>query len=87
MPQDCPSRKKMYNSKEIAEDILIELWTKNDYPENRAPLNVYKCTDCGLYHLTSQGVMNEKLAQYLSGGKIRLNKEANRWLNKFKNKF
>jgi hypothetical protein len=47
---------------------------------------VYRCDDCGLYHLTSKGPMNDRLAQYLSSSKLKLNKEANRWLDKFKNK-
>jgi hypothetical protein len=87
MVNQCPSKKKTYNSKEVAEDILIELWTTHDYPENRAPLNVYLCTDCGYFHLTSRGPMNDKLAKYLAGGKIKLNKEASRWIDKFRNKF
>jgi hypothetical protein len=82
----CTSGKRVYDSQAIAEDVLIELWTKNDYAENQAPIAVYKCEDCGLYHLTSRGPINESLSKYLASGKLKLNKEANRWLDKFKNR-
>ena len=74
----------MYLSKEIAEDVLIELWAKHDYPENRAPLDVYQCSDCHAYHLTSRGPMNERLSKYLSGHRSKLDKEASKWLDRFK---
>jgi hypothetical protein len=83
----CSTGKKTYATETIAEDVLIELWTRFEYNENSAPLAVYKCDDCGLYHLTSRGPMNNKLAQYLSSNKAKLNKEANKWLDKFKNKY
>ena len=86
MKVTCISGKKAFDTQTIAEDVLIELWTKNEYVESHAPVSVYRCEDCGFYHLTSRGPMNEKLAQYLSSGKLKLDKEANRWLDKFRNK-
>jgi hypothetical protein len=80
----CVTGKKVYGSENIAEDVLIELWTRNDYVQNHAPVAVYKCDDCGFYHLTSRGPMNDRLAEYLSSNKHKLNKEAARWLDKFK---
>lgn len=74
----------MYSTLEMAEDALIEARTRFDYPPNSGPIAVYPCEDCGHYHLTSQGKMNEKLAKYLAEGKIQLQKEANRWLDKLK---
>jgi len=82
----CSSGKRIFNTEAMAEDVLIELWTKNDYVENHAPVSVYQCEDCGFYHLTSRGPMNEKLAVYLAGNKSKLNKEAYRWLEKFRKK-
>ncbi len=80
----CPTTKKMYPSLEIAEDALIEARTQFDYKPNQGPVGVYLCDDCGYYHLTSQGKMNEKLATQLKDGKIKLQKEANQWLDKLK---
>ena len=80
----CSTNKKTYLSVEIAEDVLIETWTKFDYAPNNGPIAIYKCDDCGYYHLTSKGVVNEKLAKHLAEGKIQLQKEANKWINKIK---
>jgi hypothetical protein len=82
----CVTGKKMYDSMEIAEEVLIEAWSRYDYGSGRGPVAVYRCDDCGRYHLTSSGEMNPKLAEYLRNGKIQLQKEANHWLNKLKRK-
>lgn len=74
----------MFASKEIAEDVLIDAWTRYNYSNGRGPISVYLCEDCKQYHLTSSGEMNPKLAQYLREGKIQLRQEANKWLTKFK---
>lgn len=74
----------MYPTQQVAEDVLIEARTRYDYAQGYGPVGVYKCDDCGEYHLTSQGPMNEKLATYLRDGKIDLQKEADRWMKKFK---
>lgn len=81
---NCVTGKKMYPTREIAEDVLIEARTQYDYADGSGPVAVYQCDDCGQFHLTSKGVMNEKLTQYLKEGKIQRQKEANRWLEKFK---
>ena len=80
----CTSAKKMYPSLEIAEDALIEARTQFDYQVNQGPIGVYLCEDCGYYHLTSQGKMNENLAAQLKDGKIKRQKEANQWMTKLK---
>jgi uncharacterized OB-fold protein len=82
--KSCPSNKKMYPSREIAEEALIEAHTRFDYGKNRGPIAVYQCDDCGHYHFTSQGSMNEKLKNYLASDKIKLQKEANLWMDKFR---
>jgi ABC-type ATPase with predicted acetyltransferase domain len=74
----------MYSSQEVAEDALIEAWTRFEYAPNQGPVAVYKCEDCGQYHLTSKGTMNEKLSKALAAGKIQRQKEADRWLDKLK---
>jgi hypothetical protein len=80
----CVSNKKPYPSKEIAEDALIEAHTNFEYKHRSGPIAIYLCEDCGYYHLTSQGTMNEKLERLLKEGKIQRQKEANQWLNKIK---
>jgi hypothetical protein len=82
----CISGKKMFDSQQLAEDMLIELWTRNEYSTGHAPIAVYKCEDCGHYHLTSRSPMNEKLAAVLANGKLKLHREANKWMDKFKRK-
>ncbi len=70
----------------MAEDLLIELWSKNEYSPNSAPVAIYKCDDCGLYHLTSRGPMNPKLSDAIRSGKIKLQREGNKWLDKLNKK-
>ena len=82
----CPSHKKVYQSRGQAEDALLEARAKFDHTPNTGPIAVYQCEDCGFYHLTSKGKMNEKLAKHLAEGKIDLQKEANRWLDKLKHR-
>jgi hypothetical protein len=82
----CVSHKKIYESQEMAEDALIAARTKFDYRANSGPVAVYRCDDCGCFHLTSQGKTNDRLAKHLAEGKIDLQKEADRWLDKLKNR-
>lgn len=82
----CSTTKKIYLSESLAEDALIEARIQFDYPEGRGPVAVYRCEDCGYYHLTSQGSVNEKLKKYLASGSVDKQKEANRWLDKLKHK-
>ncbi len=74
----------MYFTADMAEDALIDARTRFEFQPNSGPVAIYQCEDCGQYHLTSQGKMNEKLALYLKEGKIKLQKEADRWMQKLK---
>lgn len=76
----------MYSSREIAEDVLIETWTRFEFSPDNGPVAVYQCDDCGQYHLTSRGPMNDKLSEALRDGKINRQKEADRWATKLKRK-
>ena len=82
--KSCITGKKSFASIEVAEDVLIETYTRFEFAPNQGPIAIYKCDDCGYYHLTSQGMMNEKLKKCLQDGSIARQKEANRWLDKFK---
>ena len=74
----------MYASKELAEDVLIETWTRFDFNANNGPVSVYQCEHCGQFHLTSRGPMNEKLSKAIDEGTIHRLREANRWTDKFR---
>lgn len=80
----CSTHKKMYLTEFIAEEALISAWTTYEYASGNGPIAVYKCDECGSYHLTSKGVMNKKLSEYLVSGKIKSAKEADSWLDKIK---
>jgi hypothetical protein len=82
--RSCSTGKIVYASIAIAEDVLIELWSKNEYNPASAPIAIYRCDDCGLYHLTSKGPMNEKLSAAISSGAIKRQREAKRWEDKLK---
>jgi hypothetical protein len=82
--RSCPTGKIVYASISVAEDVLIELWSKNEYNPASAPVAIYRCDDCGLYHLTSKGPMNAKLSAAISSGVIKRQREAGRWENKLK---
>jgi hypothetical protein len=80
----CSSNKKVYLTEDIAEEALIQAHMLFDYSKGGGPIAVYRCEDCGNYHLTSKGIMNSKLADYLKGGKLDRDKEAERWMRKLK---
>jgi hypothetical protein len=76
----------MYPTELIAEEALISAWIAYQYTRGDGPIGVYLCEDCGSYHLTSKGTMNNKLQAAISSGKIQRSKEINTWLNKIRRK-
>lgn len=66
----CPSGKVVYNSISLAEDALVDAWIRNHYQKGQGPVNVYRCDDCGNFHLTSKGMMNERLQIAIEKGEI-----------------
>lgn len=83
---NCATGKKIYTTEALAVEALIGAWTAYDYNTGQGPVAVYRCEDCGYYHLTSRGPMNGQLAELLASGRIRQQKEANDWLDKIKRK-
>lgn len=81
----CVSNKKVYQTRELAEEALIEAHSQFEY-KGGGPIAVYQCEDCGYFHLTSKGQMNQRLADLLKEGKIGRAREANQWLHKIKRK-
>ena len=80
----CVSHKKVYFTVDLAEEALLGASTRFEYGKHLGPVGVYQCDDCGYYHLTSQGAVNEKLTEYRASGKLKLEKEAQHWLDKMK---
>ncbi len=80
----CPTGKRLYPSEPLAEDALIEAHIHFDYRAGGGPVAVYKCDECGEYHLTSRGPMNTQLAKKLADGTVKIQKEAGLWQSKFK---
>ena len=80
----CSTNKKVYLTLELAEEALVQAHTRVDYRKGDGPMNVYRCDDCGYFHLTSQGQMNERLLQEYKNGNIGRQKLADQWNNKWK---
>lgn len=76
----------MYPTAEVAEEALIAAWIAYDYRQGKGPIGVYRCEDCGAFHLTSKGIVNKKLEEYIAAGKIQRDKDVNAWLDKIKRK-
>jgi hypothetical protein len=80
----CSSGKKVYTTQPMAEEALLEAWMRYNVSTTNGPIAVYQCEDCGYFHLTSRGPMNEKLAKYLAEGKLKKDQEARYWEDRLK---
>jgi hypothetical protein len=80
----CSTGKRLYATEQLAEDSLIAAHVHFEYKLGGGPKAVYKCDECGSYHLTSRGTMNARLSQLLADGTIQKQKEAGKWNDKFK---
>jgi len=66
----------------MAEDALIEAHVRTQYANKQGPVAIYKCDDCGLFHLTSQGQLNERLKKMIDDGTIKRLQDAANWERK-----
>lgn len=80
----CTTGKRMYVTQTLAEDALLEAHTRGLFSAGQGPVAVYLCQQCGGYHLTSKGPVNERLAQALSDGSLRRMQEAAAWERKLR---
>ena len=80
----CSSGKRTYETQEVAENVLVESWVRYEYSGQTGPVSIYKCEDCGHYHLTSKGPMNARLAEALKDGSIEKQKQGRRWEDKLR---
>jgi len=79
----CRTGKRVYPTEALAEDALIDAHCRNNYAST-GPIAVYQCEECGYYHFTSKGKMNERLAEQITSGKIKLHQQANEWSKRFR---
>ncbi|MDL5048823.1 hypothetical protein QQ054_22685 [Oscillatoria amoena NRMC-F 0135] len=77
--KNCTSGKRSYASREIAEEALIEAHVQFTFGNAGGPVALYQCEDCGQFHLTSQGPVNERLAKLIKEGGLKRMREANQW--------
>jgi hypothetical protein len=82
----CPTGKKIYPTEDLAVEALIGARTAYNYSPGHGPVAIYRCEDCGNYHLTSRGPMNARLAELLAKGNIQKQRMADEWEEKIKRK-
>lgn len=80
----CSSGKNIYYTEQLALDALIDANVQFDFGNRTGPIAFYRCDDCGQFHLTSKGQMNDKLKQMMHDGILAKMKRAADWDKKFK---
>lgn len=80
----CVTGKKMFSTKELAEEALIAVHSHYQMREGMGPVAVYKCDDCGSWHFTSKGPANPKLQSGEAQNQIAIQAEADFWERKFR---
>ena len=82
--RDCPSRKIGYSSYHAAVEALLETHRKSGFTKTEGPQNIYRCSICDQYHLTSHGTPIKELNELKSSFSDRTQNQINRWLDKHK---
>ena len=80
----CSSGKRGFNAQTIAEEALIQHHIRNDYQQNEGPINVYVCDDCGQWHFTSKGEINDLLQDFEVIQRIKKERQAFFWERNFR---
>lgn len=80
----CPSGKRGYVSEQLAEEALLGAHIHFEYRRGTGPVSFYRCDDCGDFHLTSTGTMNQALADAMASGRLKREQDAKRWEDKFR---
>ncbi|MFT5722986.1 MAG: hypothetical protein ACI9JN_000091 [Bacteroidia bacterium] len=78
----CSSNKKPYHNESTAERALIEARIR--FVGNTA-INVYQCSECDDWHLTSQGQMNNTLQEMIQSGDLDKEIKQYEWREKYGN--
>ncbi len=75
----CTSRKIIYYSEQDAKEALIRLHVKY---QNSSTRTFYTCDQCGYFHLTSSGEIDDALKEAQQTKKIDQLSEADYWIRK-----
>lgn len=78
----CISGKLGFESREEAEEALVENHIHYKHRSGMGPLNVYPCMDCGQWHFTSKGPMNQQLQD--ARARIEKMQKHDFWKDKFR---
>jgi hypothetical protein len=71
--------KKTYQTENLALEALIEARTR--FVQNTSN-NVYRCEECGNWHLTSKGEVSPKLQKMMQNGSLERSRLAYYWERK-----
>ncbi|QOI97442.1 MAG: hypothetical protein HRU69_08045 [Flammeovirgaceae bacterium] len=82
--QKCTSGKRSYATAALAEEALLEAHIHFAYERANGPVTFYPCEECGQYHLTSKGPLNERLASLIKNGELERLKQGQAWARKLK---
>lgn len=82
----CVTGKKMFPSRELAEEALIAARTIYKVRESSGPQSVYLCNDCGEWHLTSRNAPDSPVNNPETKERISRQVESDFWEQKFKRK-
>ncbi|MCO5232007.1 MAG: hypothetical protein M9958_12725 [Chitinophagales bacterium] len=83
--RNCSTKKIGYSSENSAISALLEAHQKSNFNTNSGPQNIYKCSICEQYHLTSRKPSHPVLKQNATSMSERTQNDIQRWSNKFKN--
>ncbi|MCO5233736.1 MAG: hypothetical protein LC105_12375 [Chitinophagales bacterium] len=83
--RDCSSKKIGYSSESSAISALLEAHQKSNFEINNGPQNIYRCSICDQYHLTSKKPSHAILKQNSTIANETIKNDIQRWTNKFKN--
>lgn len=81
---NCTTGKRIFYSKELAEEALIANHQRFHHREGQGPINVYECHECGNWHFTSKGDINDLLKDPAIKSEINQQRQAMDWEKRFK---
>lgn len=84
MTKKCVTGKTIFESKELAEEALIQNHIRNNHRKGSGPINVYECRDCLNWHFTSKGESSGLLEDPIVISRITSEQRAIDWEYKLK---
>lgn len=81
---NCSSGKTTFDSKELAEEALIQNHIRNNHRPGTGPQNIYVCGDCGMWHFTSKGPVSPLLQDEEVKDRIAKEKRSQDWETRFR---